>query len=94
MAELHWEPEAAAAYSSLDEQPRRLADAIDDVLDQLEADPGDQAMRRRSRRTRTGDVIWKIDIRRGVEDWTLLWIEHPEITGDALIVYLGPAQYE
>jgi hypothetical protein len=94
MAELFWEAEAAATYEALDTQPVRLTEAVDAVLDQLERDPGDEAVRRRTRRTSKGDVIWKVDIRQRAEDWTLLWIEHPERAGDVLILYLGPAQYE
>jgi hypothetical protein len=94
VAELFWEPEAGAAYDALDAQPARLAEAIELALDQLEADPGQESVRRRTRRTSKGDVIWKIDIRPRAEDWTLLWIEHPTRTGDVLILYLGPSQYE
>ena len=93
MAELFWEPEARAIYDALDDQPLRLGDAIELLLDQLEDDPGHESVRRRSRRTSQGDVIWKIDIRPSAEDWTLLWIEHPQRVGDVLIVYLGPSQY-
>lgn len=94
MAELYWEPEAAAAYDALDTQPVRLREAIEAVLDQLETDPGHESVRRRTRRTSQGDVIWKVDIRSRAEDWTLLWIEHPGQAGDVLILYLGPSRYE
>ncbi len=93
MAELYWEPEAGDAYEALDDVPPRLADAAEDVLDRLVADPGDPAVRRRSRRTSKGDAIWKVDIRRSAEDWTVLWIVHPEQPGDVLILYLGPSEY-
>lgn len=94
MAELFWEAEAAATYDAIDGQPTRLGDAVESVLDQLEADPGHESVRRRTRRTSKGDVIWKVDIRLRAEDWTLLWIEHPKHAGDVLILYLGPSQYE
>lgn len=94
MAELFWEAEAGARYDALDDQPARLGEAVELILDQLETDPGPESMRRRTRRTGKGDVIWKVDIRSRAEDWTLLWIEHPTQTGDVLILYLGPSQYE
>lgn len=94
MAELYWGPEAARVYQSLDNESRRLGEAIEDVLDQLGEDPSHESVRRRTRRTTKGDVIWKVDIRRSVEDWTLLWIEHPTERGDVLVLYLGPARYQ
>ena len=93
MAELCWEPAAAAAYAALDAMPQRLGEAVEVVLDLLEADPGDRAVRRRSRRTSQGDAIWKVDIRGSTDGWTLLWIEHPTSPGDVLILYLGPSAY-
>lgn len=94
MAELFWEPEARATYDALDDQPTRLGDAVELILDRLEDDPRQESVRRRMRRTSKGDVIWKVDIRPRAEDWTLLWIEHPERSDDVLILYLGPSQYE
>jgi hypothetical protein len=94
VAELFWEPDARATYDALDDQPVRLGEAIEHILDQLEDDPGHESVRRRTRRTTKGDVIWKIDIRQRAEDWTLLWIEHPQRAGDVLILYLGRSQYE
>lgn len=94
MAELFWEPQARATYDALDDQPARLGDAIEVILDQLEEDPGHESVRRRTRRTSKGDVVWKVDIRSRTDDWTLLWIEHPERSGDVLVLYLGPSQYE
>ncbi|MBK5305870.1 MAG: hypothetical protein JJD92_04200 [Frankiaceae bacterium] len=94
MAELYWEPEAARVYESLNDAPARLVAAVENVLDQLVDDPGHESVRRRTRRTTKGDVIWKVDLRRSVEDWTVLWIHHPAKPGDVLVLYLGPAQYQ
>lgn len=67
---------------------------IEVILDQLEDDPEQESVRRGRRRATKGDVIWKVDIRACADDWTLLWIEHPKRTGDVLILYLEPSQYE
>jgi hypothetical protein len=61
VADLFWEPKARITYDTLDDQPVRLGDAIELILDQLEGDPGHDSVRRRSRRTSNGDVIWKVD---------------------------------
>ena len=93
VAELFWEEEAGATYDRLREDPSRLLDAVDEVLDQLEDDPGSDRVRRRQRRTRSRRAIWKVDIRPHSDDWTLLWVEHPERPDDVLILFLGPAGY-
>jgi len=98
VATLFWTPSARRSYENLGE-PRtdvgpRLLNAIEGVLDQLVTNPNTVAMKRRQRRTPSGLIIWKIEIRGRTDDWTLLWMEHPDEPKDVLIVYLGPADYQ
>lgn len=98
MSILFWAPSARRSYEILS-APRanvgpRLRNAIEVVLDQFVANLNVVAMRCRKRGTPSRLVIWKIEIRGRTDDWTLLWMEHPEESEDVLIVYLGPANYE
>lgn len=93
MAELFWEPEAWRTYAALDAQPRRLQDAVEDVLDRLVDDPDQASVRPQGLRTRGGRRLWRVPIRRSVDDWSLVWLPHLAQPDDVLIVYLGPANY-
>lgn len=94
MAALRWEPEAGRTYDALQDRDSRLLDAVDDVLDNLEDDPGSPLMRRQARRTTRGDAIWRVPIRPRSENWALLWMDDPARPGDVLILYVGPASYD
>ncbi len=96
MVEIYFEAEAQARYDALvaDSLRTQLGDAVDRVLDLLEANPGDQSLRRRSLVLQQSRItLWKVEIRGSGEEWSLLWLPHPERDGDVLVVYLGPAQY-
>lgn len=93
MADLFWEPEAWRTYEGLAEQSGRLQDAVEDVLDRLVDDPTQAAVRPLGLRTPGGRRLWRVAIRRSVDDWSLVWLPHPTRPADVLIVYLGPATY-
>jgi hypothetical protein len=56
-----------------------LADAVEEALDWIEADPVDP----RATRRRFSNGIWVIAVRRGDQAWTILWEEpapgHPVV---------------
>lgn len=96
MAEIYFEIEAQDRYDALVGDPLRsqLAEAVDRMLDLLERDPGDSLLRRRSlllQQSRT--TLWKVEIRGSGDEWSLLWMPHPKLSEDVLVVYLGPVQY-
>jgi hypothetical protein len=85
VADLKLAPEALAALEKLYETDPEAADAVDEWLDALEADPGQARVRRRHLRP---PGLWYIPFRRtAMEDWMILW----ELDGDVVVIrYLGP----
>jgi hypothetical protein len=94
MAELLYEPAADAALDALQADPDRglLWNRVVDVLEALEANPGDRLMRRRALRTpHSFTTVWAVPASGGREDWMVLWIEHPKQDDTVIVVYVGPA---
>ena len=87
MAELLFEEHADAALSALESDPARarLLERINEVLDLLEADPGDRRVRRRRYHT---VKCWGVPVSGDGEGWLLLWDFQAE--GVIAIRYLGP----
>jgi hypothetical protein len=84
---LRYAPEVAAAYESLDKAGSgALLDAIDDALDQLEADPGSAAARRRA----FAGGAWGITVRTRDDDWLVIWEPDPSEDDVIRVRYLGP----
>jgi hypothetical protein len=84
--ELYWRPEAEAAWNALEADPSMASvlDAIDRVLDRLEADPFDP---------RLGTITFKTEEYGGVcatpvrwDDWYVLW--QRGMTAGRLVVIL------
>lgn len=93
MTELHWEREAADAYAGLPAMGALLGNAVEDVLDQLEADSGSRLVRQAALRTPSGAALWRVSIRPRSDDWSLVWCEHPKLSDAFIIIYLGPATF-
>jgi hypothetical protein len=87
VAELLFEEHADAALSALEADPTRagLLRRINELLDLLEADPGDDRVRRR--RYQIIDA-WGIPVSADREDWLILWDFHDHNV--VAIRYLGP----
>lgn len=87
MADLLFEEHADAGLSALETDPTRtgLLRRINEVLDLLAADPGDQRVRRR--RYQSIDA-WGIPISSDGEEWLILWDFHDQ--DHVAIRYLGP----
>ncbi len=87
MADLLFQEHADAALSALEADPTRtsLLRRINEVLDLLEADPGDERVRRR--RYQLIDA-WGIPVSDDGEDWLILWDFHDQHV--VAVRYLGP----
>ncbi len=88
MAELWYQPEADEALRRLEAdvaRPQLLA-AVNRVLDQLEADPGVEWVRRHRF---VDPPLWAVVIP-GEEEWALLWSLRE---GEVTVEYLGPAWF-
>lgn len=87
MADLRFEPTAAASLEALFQDPTKdeLADRIDERLDQLESNP-DQ-LTSEEFRSRFG-LIYAVRIFGSGEDWLILWKRHAE--HEVRVYYLGP----
>jgi hypothetical protein len=80
------DPQPAAALDTLWSRNERLADAVEEALDWIEADPPDV----RSLRRRFTNGIWAVGVRAVGEDWTILW-EEPE-PGCPVARFIGETQ--
>jgi len=70
---LYLDPAPAEALDRLWGHDERLADAVEEALDWIEADPVDP----RATRRRFSNGIWVIAVHAAGQDWTILW-EEPE----------------
>ena len=95
MAELSFDEVADQTLTRLeasaDAQDRALPHRINEVLDQLAADPGDASVRKR--RFQSG--LWLVTVagHAGEDDWALLWEPHVEAPDDVMIHYIGSASF-
>ena len=91
MAELYMDSEADSALTRLDADPgrARLAAAVNAVLDQLEADPGDWTLRR----SRFTNGLWCVTVVAADEEWVILWEPHPDDPDGVVVQYLGLASF-
>ena len=83
---------AADAYRRLAADPNRagLRAAVDEVLDQLDADPGRPALSRRVLAAPVwGGPAAVVVVRGPGEDWLVVWRRQED--GRAKVGYLGPA---
>lgn len=72
-----------------DRERRALAGRIDEILDQLERNPGRAELRRH--RFVTG--LWGVIATAGDENWIVLWEPHPTIDDAIVVQYAGPASF-
>ena len=95
MAELSYDELADQALTQLeastDAQDRALLHRINSVLDQLAADPGGAAVRKR--RFQSGLWLITIEGRIGEDDWALLWEPHVDRPEDVMVHYIGSASF-
>ena len=90
VAELYLDADADAALTALETGGRPgLLGAVNKVLDQLELDPGDRAVRQR--RFEIG--VWCAQVSGDGEAWVILWEPHPVEPDGVVIHYLGPASF-
>jgi hypothetical protein len=91
VADLAYDADAAKALGRLERDPKRAAPlrAVSTVLDMLEADPGQAAVRRH----RFSNGLRCVVIEGPDEDWAVLWEPHPEETDTVVVQYLGPASF-
>ena len=85
VAELLFFPVADKQLAALQADPGRsqLYDRINDLLDVLEADPGDASVRRLRYQT---PPIWGIPVHGSGEEWIILWSESE---GGTFVHYIG-----
>jgi hypothetical protein len=69
--QLNLDPEPANTLDSLWLRNEQLADAIEEALDWIEADPPDT----RAIRRRFSNGIWAISVHSTGQEWTVLWEE-------------------
>lgn len=92
MTELWFDPEADAALEAVeaDHSRRELCSRLHDVLDTLEADPGDPSVRRhRFQRP----ALWCVTVSTRSDNWVILWEPHPARAGIVMVHYVGPASF-
>ena len=91
MADLAYDAEAAKALTRLERDPKRAAllRGVNAVLDMLEADPGQAAVRRH----RFSNGLWCVVVAGADEEWAVLWELHPDEPGTVVVQYLGPASF-
>jgi hypothetical protein len=89
---LWFDEEANAALDRLGNDParERLAAAVNRVLDQLEDDPGDRSVRRSRFHV---PALWCVTVFADDEEWAVLWEPHPDISGDVIVQFIGPATF-
>jgi len=65
------DPVPAGALDTLWNRNDRVADAVEEALDWIEAEPPDP----RATRRRFSNGIWVVTVHAAGEDWTILWEE-------------------
>lgn len=92
MAGLHFTEDGEAGYQRLLADPARkvLLTRVEDVLDLLQENPGDQRLRRR-RFARAN--MWAVPIRDHEENWLVLWRRYPALPDTVVITYIGPDSF-
>ena len=68
---LSLDPDPADALDALWARNRKLADAVEDALDWIEAEPPD----RRAKRRRFSNGMWAITLVAAGEEWLVVWEE-------------------
>lgn len=92
MAELLFAEAAAAALDRLAEDPsrRELYERVNDGLDWLEDEPGDQ----RVRRHRFMDPpLWAFTVFGSGEEWAILWQDDPAGPNRIIVEFLGASDF-
>jgi hypothetical protein len=79
MRRLTLDPSPSDALDALWGRNETLADAIEEGLDWIEADPLDVRAKRRS----FTNGMWVIGVRAGGEEWTIVWDE--EVSGEPVV---------
>lgn len=79
MRRLTLDPIPDETLTALWARNERLAAAVEEVLDWIEADPPDVRAKRRS----FTNGMWVVGIRAGGEDWTVVWEE--EVSDEPVI---------
>lgn len=93
MAELGWGKDAEGLYLDLKASPRRAdeLEAVDQILDAIEDDPGGSAVRQFGLTAADGRRIWRVTNRyRDSEPMAVLWELR---SGDPVINWVGYADY-
>jgi hypothetical protein len=87
MSEVRLDPEPYDALNDLHEHNPVVADAIEDVLDWIEAEPIDA----RARRRRFSNGLWAATTFAARADWVVLWEE----SNDQIrhVRYIGPSTF-
>lgn len=71
MRNLTLDPLPAEALDGLWARNENLADAVEEAMDWIEADPPDV----RAKRHRFSNGMWAVQVRAAGEEWTLVWEE-------------------
>ncbi len=92
MATLWFDEEADASLRRLENDDGRphLLQAINRVLDQLEADPGHASVRRIRFQV---PALWCVTVVADNEEWAILWEPHPDHPTEVTVHYVGPASF-
>jgi hypothetical protein len=93
--DLEYIKQAAEQYEALRADPAktRHLEAVDLVLDDIEDDPG-AARVRVVALTVAGQRVWKIPVRVGREDMSILWMPKPGTQNTPVILWIWDARYE
>ena len=83
MADVELDPIPADKLESLHEHSPRVASAIEEVLDWIEAEP----MNPRARRRRFSNGMWAVVRRVDDDEWLVLWEEDPP--GQPVVRFIG-----
>lgn len=91
MGTLWFDSEADEALTRLEADPsrRRLLARVRVVLDLLEAEPGNETLRR----IRFSTQLWCVTVVAGDDVLVVLWEPHPNEANDVVVQYIGPASF-
>lgn len=68
----------------------RLLARVEEVLDQLEQDPGQEQLRRHEyRQLLEWKLAYEVAVQGNSENWVLLWTWHEDQPGNVVVIYLG-----